>query len=240
MDGWLSAPPRWHLVADPATATEWEAPLREGLDQPVELVTPLPAPELAALTAKRAAHAESKANLLPAEFSTRYQQQFVDRLWMRGLLAVAAIYILGVIIYGIALGVATYRTRSVEKQVAALGPTYTNALQFRARYEVLKDRHELKFAGLDCWNATAKLMPESLTLEGMTFGDGRKLTLNGTAPSDQVSQLIEFSGAMRKYAKDGQPLFDPTKGEPLRYNANAGGNTVRWDFSLELKRVEAQ
>ena len=32
--------------------------------------------------------AEPRATLLPAEFSTRYQQQFYDRLWMRGLLAV--------------------------------------------------------------------------------------------------------------------------------------------------------
>ena len=92
LEGWLTGPPAWHLVADEATAAEWEPPLRQGLDEPIVIIAPLKPVELAALTAKRAAQAGSKLNLLPAEFSTRYQQQFVDRLWMRGLLARAGLY----------------------------------------------------------------------------------------------------------------------------------------------------
>src|SRR5439155_23266037 len=125
MEGWLKAPPHWHLVADATTAAQWEPVLREGLEQPVSLAPPLPDPELAALTARRAAHSDPRASLLPLEFSTRYQQQFVDRLWMRGLVAVVGLYLLGLAVYGVALGVATFRTRSVEKRVAALGGQYT-------------------------------------------------------------------------------------------------------------------
>ena len=33
LEGWLTAPPKWHLVADPANAAEWENALREGLSE---------------------------------------------------------------------------------------------------------------------------------------------------------------------------------------------------------------
>jgi hypothetical protein len=238
MEGWLTAPPRWHLVAEPAAATEWEGPLRAGLDQPLECVAPVAKPQLAALTARRAATAQNQGNLLPAEFALRYQQQFVDRLWMRALMAVGACYVVGVAIYFVALGVASYQTTRVENQLASLGPTYTNALQLKARYQVLKDRQELKYAALDCWNVTAQLMPTSITLESLNFSEGKRLTLRGTAPSDQVAQLIEFEPAMRKAVVNGQPFFHPTKGENLNYQANPAAGTVTWNFSLELKRVE--
>ena len=86
LEGWLTTPRvQWHLVADTATATEWESILRGGLGEPVQVVPPLPPAEMDAHTARRAAVAGSRATLLPAEFPTRYHQQFVDRLWLRGL-----------------------------------------------------------------------------------------------------------------------------------------------------------
>ena len=240
LEGWLTGPPRWHLVADGPTAALWENALREALDQSVEILPPLTPPELAALTARRAAHAEPKANLLPAEFSTRYQQQFVDRLWMRALLAVAAIYIFGVLIYGAILGVKTVQTRTVENQVTALANSYTNALQLRARYEVLKDRQELKYAALDCYNALAKLMPESITLEQMNFSDGRKIILNGSAPKDKSSQVTDFYDVMRKAKKGTDFLFETAREtDTLKIRDQGGAGTVLWDFALELKRTEA-
>src|SRR4029077_20802158 len=140
---------------------QWEPVLRQSLEQPVALTPPLPGPELAALTARRAAHSDPRSSLLPLEFSTRYQQQFVDRLWMRGLLAVAGIYLLGVAVYGVALGFATFRTPAVENRAASLGGSYTNSVQLKAKYQVLKDRQELKFAALDCWNLIATYLPDS-------------------------------------------------------------------------------
>jgi len=239
MEGWLKGTPHWHLVADGPTAAQWEPVLREGLDQPIELATPLPAPELAALTATRTAHSDPRASLLPLEYSTRYQQQFIDRLWMRGLLAVAAIYLLGVAIYGVALGFATFRTRGVEKAVANLGPQYTNSVQLKARYQVLKDRQELKFAALECWNLTARFLPDSATLDTMNFSDGKKLSLTGKAPADQRKEVIEFEGELRRATStNGDLIFDPGKGEHLSYQVQGGD--VRWNFSLELKRAEVE
>lgn len=238
LEGWLTAPPLWHLVADAPTAAEWEPALRAGLEQPVEVIAPVPVAGLAALTAKRAARAGSEANLLPAEFSTRYRQQFVDRLWMRGLAAVVVLYVIGVLVYFARLEVELYRTNAVEQQVASLGPTYTNALQLRDRFIVLKEGQDLKFAALDCWKTVAELLPDGVTLEGFSFSEGKKLTLSGSAPADQVKRLLDFDADIRKAPVKGQPLFDPIAGDHVTYHSAAAG-TVSWSCVLELKRSEA-
>jgi hypothetical protein len=238
LEGWLTAPPLWHLVADAPTAAEWEPALRAGLEQPVEVIAPVPAGGLAALTATRAAQAGPQANLLPAEFFTRYHQQFVDRLWMRGLGAVVALYLAGVLVYFARLQVELYRTHGVEQKVAELGPTYTNAIQLRDRFKVLKDEQELKFAALDCYKTVAELLPDGITLDGYNFSEGKKLTLSGSAPADQVKRLLDFDSDIRKAVINGQPLFDPIAGDHVTYRSAAGGN-VSWSCVLEIKRSEA-
>lgn len=237
LEGWLSSPPEWHLVADVAAA-EWEPALREGLEEPIEVLTPRPTRELAALTAKRTAQAEPRANLMPAEFVQRYHQQFVDRLWMRGLFALGGLYLVGVAIYMMFLGYATFRVDGVEHELALIGPTYTNAIQLRDRLKVLKERDDLKYAGLDCWSTTARLLKENMTLDSMNFSDGRRLTLSGTAPADQTKDLYAFEGDMRKATVRDQPLFDPNKGESIQFQVR--GTTATWTLSLELKRTEVQ
>jgi hypothetical protein len=241
MEGWLKSPPHWHLVASGPTASQWETALRNGLDQPVQVLEPLPAPQLAAATARRATQASPNANLLPAEFATRYQQQFVDRLWMRGLLAVGGMYLLGVLIYGGVLGVNLFQTSGVESKRDSLATEYTNTMQIKATYQVLKERQDLKFAGLDCWRAIAELMPETLSLESWNFGEGKRLVLNGSAPSNEhVQEVLDFEKAVRKYInpQDNQPMFDPNKGEYLNYRQGPNGS-ILWSFAVELKRSEA-
>ena len=244
MEGWLSSPPHWHLVADAATVAEWEPDLRQGLEQDIEIIAPVPERDLAALTARRAAHADTSANLLPGEFSERYRQQFYDRLWMRGLFAVFAVYVVGVLIYLVALQVANYRTGSVEQQVASMGSTYTNALQLKARMAVLDERQALKYAALDCYRSVAQLMPESLTLESLNFSEGKRLNLSGTAPRDAVKDIYSFEAAMRKSTAatanggNGELLFEPNGGDTLNYQSTAGTMSVLWHFGLLLNRSE--
>jgi len=241
LEGWLTATPRWHLVADPVTVADWEPALREALGEPVEVIAPVPASRLAALTATRATRHELQANLLPPEFSNRYQQQFVDRLWMGSVGLVLGLYLLGVAIYGVAVGYLTVQTHAIEGQVAELGPQYTNALATLDRYRVLSDRQDLKYASLDCWRVLAELLPTDVTMEGYNFSEGKKLSLNGVAPADQQQRLLEFEKAMRKAkANNDKLLFDPVKGETLSSRLNPGGQTVTWNVSFELNRVEAQ
>ena len=237
LEGWLTAAPAWHLVADETVAAGWESALRQALDAPVRIVAPLPAVQLAALTAKRASEVDAKANLLPPEFAKRYQQQFQDRLWLRGLGAVVAVYSVGVLIYGLALFVVSLRTQSVENKVVALSNSYTNAMQLKARYDVLTDRQALKYAALDCWKAVADTLPNEITLDGFNFSEGRKMLLNGTAPAGSDKAILSFYESARKATKDGQPLFDPGKGSDLGRSSGPGG-ALMWNFALELKRVE--
>ncbi len=240
MEGWLTTLPSWSLVADDESVAQWEAPLRRGLDAPIHLVKPVKPAELAALTAKRAASSDGKANLIPAEFATRYRNQFLDRIWIRGALGVVALYLIGLAIYFGIVGFQDYRVGKVESKIAGLGEDYTNTIQLRERYAVLKTRKELKFAALDCWKTLSENQPETVTLETFGFSDGRKLVLNGTAPQENNSDVLKMFADMRKATVNGQPMFDFTKGKEPELHLNPDGKTVRWNFTLELKRTESE
>jgi hypothetical protein len=236
LEGWLTAQPKFHLVADGAAAGEWETFLREALNEPVQATKPLPLQELAALTARRATKAQSSsAALLPAEFSTRYRQQFVDRLWLRGLFATGVLYAVAVVIYFCATFLLGIQTGKVERQVAAISGGYTNTLQLKARYEVLKERQDLKFAALDCWKLIAEQLPEGISLQRFSFANGQELHLSGTAPQEQIIQAETFSDTLRKAKLNGQPMFDPLGGEPFTYRSSVGG--ASWNFSLALQNT---
>lgn len=238
VEGWLTSRPTWHLVVAPGVTPIWEMALRGALNETLHLVVPVSPVNLAARTAKRAASHDASSSLLPSEIGNRYRQSFVDRLWMRGLGAVVLFYLFCLAIYFGWLGVSWFRTNSVEKQVAALSNTYTNAIQVRTLYNILQDRQELKFAGLDCWKVIAERLPDGASLDGFNFNDGQRLTLNGSASQDAVTALIDFDKDVRKYKnKDGKDFFRLT-GDPFSYRTVAGG--VTWNLSLELRRTEAQ
>jgi len=242
LEGWLTKTPNWTLVANDAAVAEWEPPLRKALDAPIQLVQPLKPAELAALTARRVARTDGATNLVPGEISTRYRNQFWDSLWLRGGLAVGGLYLLGITIYFGALFVQDFRVSRVEAQVTGLGASYTNAIQLRERFQVLKTRQELKFAALECWKTTAELLPENVQLDSFGFADGHKLTLAGTAAADKVNDVGEFYGVMRKAQLKGQPMFDTgvKKGQELSTRLGPGGTVVNWSFGLELKRTEGE
>ncbi|MGB7748619.1 MAG: hypothetical protein WBN75_15190 [Verrucomicrobiia bacterium] len=236
LEGWLAAPQiQWHLVADPAVAAEWETALREGLGEPVQTALPLPPAELAARTAQRAA-AGSRTALLPAEFSVRYRQQFVDRLWLRGLMATGVLYAIGVAIYFCATGLLFLQTSKVEQAVSAISGSYTNVMELKARYDVLQERQGLKYAALDCWKVVAEQMPTNITLQRFSFANGKKLSLSGTAPADQVNKVFDFNATMQKATNQNRPMFDLQGGEPV--NPRITGNKATWSFSLQLQHTE--
>lgn len=238
LDGWLTDPPEWHLVADPVTASDWEPLLIEALQSPVRLQPPPSVDELASRTAQRAIQSNGLPSLLPPEHATRYRQSFVDRLWMTGLGTAVGAYLLGVLVYFAALGVLQFRLSRLEARIEELTPRYTEASQLKARLQVLQDRQDLRFAALDCYRLVAELLPEGATIQSFDFADGRRLTLNGTCPEDRVMAVIEFSSALRKAQVRGRPLFDPQKGEPFTQRRTPNANTVSWNFTLELSRPE--
>jgi hypothetical protein len=236
IEGWLGGPLKWHLVADPVNATEWEQVLRTGLNEPVEIVAPPAWPELASRTAKRAA-AAGQSNLLPAEFLARYHQSFVDRLWLRGLFYAGAAYAVFLVIFFCATTILNYRVVKVEAAAAKYGGAYTNSLQLKAMYNVLKERQQLKYAALDCWQWVAEELPQGITLQRFSFTDGQHVSLSGTAPSDMVDTLFTFNTALKKKRVNDQFVFDQQAGDTV--NPRLSGNQETWNFSLLLTHSEA-
>ena len=240
IEGWLGAQPKWHVVADPANAAEWEDLLRKGLDEPTKISPPPSPAELAARTARRAS-AGSPAQLLPAEFTARYHQQFVDRLWLRGLAAAGVLYAIFLVIYFCAVGWLGYRTHGVESQVAQISGDFTNAIQLKARYAVLKEREQLKYAALDSWQAIAQALPAGLSIQRFSFSNGKRLTLSGACDASQIGEITEkdqFYDGVRNAQLNGQPIFDqnPDSGEQLVYRIQ--GDKATWNFAVDLLHTE--
>ncbi len=240
LEGWLMAKPQWHLMADGVAASEWETLLRQALDEPVRVSPPLAPVDLAARTARRAAQsstAHTAAELMPPEYSTRYREQFRDRLWLHGLYAAGIAYLVYVAFYFSMTALRNYQNIKVQQDVAGLAGAYTNSMQLQARYAILQQRENLKFAALDCWKTVADYQPDGVTLQRFSFGGGRTLALYGTAPADQLKPLDDFYTALQKAKTlDGQPMFKLTGGEPLSYHQYQ--NSVDWNFTLELNQAE--
>jgi len=241
MEGWLSGPARWHLVAGPEIAAEREPALNQRSGEPVAVIAPPTKSALAELAARRAAQGESHANLLPAEYAVRYRQQFVDRLWMTGLGAVIGAYILGVLVYFGVLFTMSWKKDHVVNQVKALSGSYTNAIRLKEKIDVLQNQLDLKYAALDAFKAASEKLPEDFTLNHLTFsGDQKKLTLYGIAPVDQVGVLNDYAKELRDVTINGQPVF--ARVTAPKYVNRGGGNNLKfdWDVVCDLNREEGQ
>ena len=234
-EGWLTETPKIHLVADDLTAGNW-LPLFD-LTQPIDVVPPMAPQELAQLTARRVTGNGSLTNLLPPEYTTRYKQQFVDRLWMRGLFSIILLYIVGVVIYFGFVQYASWRHGGVQSQASTLGVQYTNTIRLKEQLRVLQDTLELQYAALDCYKALADTLPPELTLGGMRFDRGRTLTISGTAGLDDRSKILEFYEALAKIDVRGSQLF--AKLRPPDIRTQPGTQNVNWSFACELRRTES-
>ncbi len=236
-EGWLVPDLRWRLVSDPETAAAWEPALKEFAGTSIELREPLSPDKLAALSAGSG----TIMNLVPEESTVRYRQQFIDRLWMRGLAAVGLVYLIGVLGYLGALKVMEFKKGSVVNQVAALTAGYNNALQLKARVQVLQDQYNLKFAALDSWKAMSEVLPEEMTLSSLAFQRGRKLVLFGSVPSEQQGKVTEFNAALSKALVNGQQLFTNVTTRSIQApSPGQGTRPATWSIDCELKRVEVE
>jgi len=232
LEGWLSSPPKFHIIAHGEAAEEWRRYVPT--DHAVEIIAPPNATEIATRTARRAASDKLRVPLLPPEYAARYKQRFMDRLWMRGLGAVLLLYIFGVLIYFAFAQVASFQVGGIESQISALGESYTNTLRLKERVKVLQDQMDLQFAALDCYKAIADKLPPDLTLNTMNFDRGRKLQLAGSMPKEAVRAITDFNEEMRKVTVNNQPLF--SKVSPPAINPSPGGQESTWHFPCELRR----
>jgi hypothetical protein len=230
VEGWLSGPLTIHLVAGPQEAHSWEGAFKE-VGESVTVLPPVPLPKLASLSAQRCA-SSSGAGLLPPEFAARYRQQFVDGLWIRGLMAVFSAYVVGVLIYFGALYALKIKYTRVKQQADVLGMNYTNALKDIKQIEILQVRQELKYKALDCWKAVAENLPEGGVVQNMDF-HRTSLYMDGTA--DDSAAIDQFNDALRTAPnpnRTNQLLF--TEVEVPTFSS-LGSNSVHWSFRCKMK-----
>jgi hypothetical protein len=232
MEGWLTSPPRWHLVADPETAVNWQPLLQSG-EVPLAVISTLAPGDVAALTARRAASGPNLASLLPPEHAVRYRQQFIDRIWMRGVGAVLVLVLAATLIYLGALQVLKSKVDAVDKDFQARAASYTNAIKIKAEVQVLQDQVDLQFAALEVWKAAATLLPSELTLEGLTFNKGKLVTIFGSGPPESGPRASDYSEALSKAMHKDQTLFTKVSTPDQR---NIPGQGLRWNLTMELKR----
>lgn len=231
LEGWFKLPLRVHLVAEAALAAEWDAALRDWSADAVVTTAPLSTNALAELAASRAALGQSKSNLLPADYTARYRQQFVDRLWMSGLGALVATYIVGVLVYFGVLYAMGWQKDHVVQQVRAISGSYTNALRAKEKIEVLQTQLDLRFAALDALQSVSDSLPTGFVLTQFTFSRGRTLDIAGTAPQGEEAALTAFASKLRTIEVDGRLVFKSvaTPVWSLR------GATINWSLRCELK-----
>jgi hypothetical protein len=231
LEGWMTGPLKIHLLAAPSESDYWVSAFKDW-DEHIQVIPPPSPKELAALSAQRCGSSAASTSLLPSDFIARYHQQFVDRLWMRGLVMVVALYIMGVLFYFGMLYVFELKDNAVKKDLANMGPSYTNALRDVAQIKILKERESLKYAALDCWKAVAENLPDSMTVDNMYFQRG-KLELRGTVVSEDQEDVGNFNDALRT-------ATDPINHEDLFVDVSPptirlGGAKGDWSFSCTMK-----
>lgn len=238
LEGWLAGTPRVHLVAGPAEAQVWKELLAGWADSGLEVIPPAAPVELAASSAQRTGNGSAvSTNLLPSEYSARYHQQFTDRLWMRGLMAVMGVYLLVVLGYFAALFEMQSKRDNARAELAGLGPAYTNALEDDTQIKLLTERQFLKYASLDCWSAVAESLPANLTLDSFYF-NGVRMDLSGTGSTEQPDDIYAFHDGLRQAqdARHSGLLFS----EVTPPTTQVQGNKMVWRFTCYLRSSEAR
>jgi hypothetical protein len=236
LEGWLTGPLKVHLLAAASEAGFWESVFK-GWGEQIVIVPPASPKELAALSAGRCGSGAASTSLLPAESAARYHQQFVDRLWMRSLVTVVALYIMGVLFYFGMLYVFEMKNNAVKKDLANMGSGYTNSMRDIAQIGILQERERLKFAALDCWKSVAENLPDSMTVDNLYFQRG-KLELRGTVIGENQEEVGTFNEVLRTATDPNyhQVLFEEVSPPTIRLNGNKG----EWSFNCTLKGGETQ
>jgi hypothetical protein len=237
VEGWHPASLEVTLLAEPALAARLDAPLRDFSGRPVAVRERLSPPELAAVCAT----APAQANLVPPDVLARYRQEFVDRLWMRALGVTALVYVFLVLGYLAYLSILDYQKGSVDHQIAVHSANHTKSQQLKARLEILQEQVNLKFAALDCWKAAAEALPESMTLNSITFQRGKKVGLVGTVPVDRQGLVTEYNEALAKALIAGRPLFGKVTTKSIQGpGAGRQDQGASWSLECEINRRDIQ
>ncbi|MFM1944928.1 MAG: hypothetical protein RI897_3910 [Verrucomicrobiota bacterium] len=233
IQGWLQQSPAWEIISQNETHNELSSSLSSWSGQPCSSRNAPTNTDLAQLAAQRSAKRPFPTNLVPNEFTARYQQQFVDHLWLRGLAVAFVFYILAVIGYAASTQYYSYRASQMKQMATQLAPAYTNAINLRYRLQIVQEQAGLQYAAIDCLLAVSERLPGALSLESFNFQGGSRLFLSGMVSGDDQARVTEFNSDLRKAVVDGQTLFEEG-GVEAPTTTPRGRDLYRWSFTAKL------
>lgn len=239
VEGWMTSPPKWTLVLDSESDPEssWKNWILTWAPENSRVKEPQSQEKLALNAAVDISKAEPLGiDLMPEGFSYKYKQRFIDRVWMKGVLALAALYLLGTLVYLGALQARKYKLSSTERSIAELANSFTNTLEMEARIQVLADLRNTKSAAFQCLEVISTNLPPELTLTSFGFSRGSEVSLRGTTAS--AAKLTEYyellSSAAESEEEGGDKLF--SRVTYPRSTTRPGSTTITWSFECELNR----
>jgi hypothetical protein len=120
----------------------------------------------------------------------------------------------------------------------ALGPMHESDV-VQAEYQVLIQRRHLRQAALDCYNLAKSTLPAAWQLDSLNFQDGKRLSVQGVAPADQLPLLENVRAGLEKAQdQDGKDLFLPSTGQATMRMADSGLTNFSWSMQFELRPPE--
>jgi hypothetical protein len=107
-------------------------------------------------------------------------------------------------------------------------------------YLVLNQRRHLRMAALECYNLTKSTLPPGWQFDSLNFQDGKRLSVEGNAPADQVRVLEDVRAGFEKaQAQDGKDLFVPSSGQATMRMAAPGMTNFSWSMQFDLRPPES-
>lgn len=180
------------------------------------------------------------ANLLPPEFAGTYRQKYVDKLWIQGITAAVAAYLIFCLVYFGGATFVDFQKSRTEAKIQLLNSDYQTALKLREQLELLQLQHSLKFAALDCYRLTAELLPPELKLTRFNFNGGSEISYVGEAPSEQIGAVTAFNEQLSRaltYGNNPVPFFKKVN-PPTSVQKAGAPDTLTWRFTCELNLPE--
>ncbi len=124
-----------------------------------------------------------RINLLPAEWRVKRRSHRYRRTLINAGIAIAALYVVALIGFLVAMAVEQSRVRAVKTTVTALRPAYNEARQVHGTLTAMKLQLDTKFSALEVLRETTRLMPDGVTLNGFAFKKDQSITLRGQSSS---------------------------------------------------------
>lgn len=238
LEGWLSTIPPVTVNGETDLRTPWVKALAEWSDHEVTTEDPTEEKAIAEQSAKRATQDQSNSNLLPDEHVTRYRQQYIDGMWMKGVGTMVLFYIFGVLIYFVMLEWMYRESQNKQTLLRTTALQYTNALKMQARVAVLQEQIDLKFSALECLRVISEELPTELTLNSFKFHMGKTVSLFGSVPTSDSGLVTAYHKALIDATLNGEKLFatvsDPSINSARGSRGSSGQSS--WSFTCELER----